>query len=169
MKSYILPTTTMPSATTLDLARDRFTIRRIAIPFLVACLVITILASNVYGSGTVPVLTTTCSTLSPSITPVIGNLGTVLFTCGTQSAFTVNMSGSATPSFQLPVGYVTLMIVPHVPNSQKCGLGTVLEAGEPTKFHTNDSFDYCAVYFTLPGNILSPFTLTWSQNQDTNS
>lgn len=159
----------MSSATTLDLAGDRFTIRRIAIPFLVTCLVITILASNVYGSGTVPVLTTPCSTLSPSVTPVIGNLGTVLFTCGTRSALTVNNSGSATPSFHLPVGYVILMIVPHVPNSQKCGLGAVLLAGKPTMFHNTGSFDYCAVYYTLPGNILAPFTLTWSQNQDTNS
>ena len=96
-------------------------------------------------------------------------LSKVRFTCGTKSALTVNMFGSATPSFNLPVGYVVLVIVPHVPNSQKCGLGAILSAGEPTMFHTTGSFDYCAVYFTLPGNILSPFTLTWSQNQDMNS
>ncbi|HEV2118684.1 MAG TPA: hypothetical protein VGS11_01045 [Candidatus Bathyarchaeia archaeon] len=127
-------------------------------------LFLALLAGNVHASGITRVLTTSCSALVPSANMLFKDLGTVLFTCGPNPALRVNMSGSATPGFQLPKGYIVLMIVHHVSGSQKCGLGIILLPGHTTSFPTIGNFDYCALYFGPPGTVLAAFALSWSQS-----
>lgn len=112
--------------------------------------------------GHSPVLTTTCSTLMQNgpTPPWTGASGTVLYTCGAASALTA-IAGSATPTFSLPSGAVTLSYVVHS-SSTTCTAGTSLVSGSPTAFSAG-SYDYCLTYSSYPSVGIAGFTIQWSQ------
>lgn len=150
--------------TNFYMSKPHFRIRTLVQQIIFVSLVVIMFAGAVHASTTAPVLSTTCNTLTAKASSLLTNAGTVLFTCGTVQAVKVNIASFATPVFKLPKGYLSLMLIPHVSNNQKCGIGTILVSGQATKFSTTGNFDYCAVYFSPPGTVLPSFLLSWSQS-----
>ena len=123
---------------------------------------ICVLTLMTVSAGQPSFLFTVCAILTPRVQTVLpGTSGTILFTCGSNPAFTVNRPGSAIPSFTLPEGYVRLMIVAHSSGSTSCGLGRVLVSGYEVSFSKTGKFDYCASYSDPPESGLLSFQLSW--------
>ncbi len=111
-----------------------------------------------------PVITTTCTTLTPNPARVtMRTSGTVLFTCGTGPAVTATHPGGAVPRFALSAGYTFLTIVAHRAGATSCIQGSTLISGQEFSFTGKGGFDYCALYANPPTAGLASFTLTWSR------
>ncbi len=116
--------------------------------------------------GPVSVLSATCEMLTPSITtwgPSFPDF--VLFNCDTDPAFTVQVTGSATPTFDLTgTGYGTgatdFLIVPAP--ALNCGGGTTLHSGTSVAFTHGQNFDYCVFVGQVPADGLHSFDINWA-------
>jgi hypothetical protein len=122
-----------------------------------------------------PVLVNNCSgnALTPNPTSVnatsAGASGTIRFTCGTNSAFTINHAGVVAPVFTLPFQYTSLSIV--VSGGDCSGQSVIqLTSGQSITFAGTDrykGFDYCAPFNapTQTSGSLGSFNISWSQTQ----
>ena len=102
-----------------------------------------------------------CSTLpQPSgITPITG---TLRFNCNpTSGAFTVTSTGTNTPNYALPSGYMGLGFISH--SALNCNAATALSPGTPIILSNTGDFDLCATYtVAATGETLASFSFTWT-------
>lgn len=106
-----------------------------------------------------PAITSNCTTLVvKGVIPAVGTSDFLRFDCGGGlAAFSVPTFSSAIPTFTLPTGYTSLMVVP-VENA--ClQFPTGLTSGSAYSFSAG-SFDYCALLDTNTLE-LATFDITW--------
>jgi len=147
---------------------------RYAIALMLAVLTIT----GVYGvtlfqhtfpatpSGTLPVISSTCPTLTLETTTgmITGVPATMLFNCGpTAAAITGSSGGTSTPTFTLPTQATSLSLVTHVNGVNVCTGGSLLANGTAHTFTSGQSLDYCLATNSYPTGGIPTFTATWSQ------
>ena len=147
--------------------------RRYAIALVLAVVAIT----GVYGatlfqqtfpatpSGTLPVISSTCTTLMLETAGMItGAPASMLFNCSpTTAAITSSSAGSSTPTFTLPPQANSLTLVNHVNSVNICTGGSALTSGTAHTFTTGESLDYCLTSTSYPNGGIPTFTVTWSQ------
>ena len=116
-------------------------------------------------TGTLPVISSTCTTLSLETTGMItGVPETMLFSCGpTTAAITSSSGGASTPTFTLPTQANSLSLVTHVNNVNLCTGGSALTSGTAHTFSSGESLDYCLSTNSYPNGGIPTFTVTWSQ------
>jgi len=106
--------------------------------------------------------------------PTQGKAGFVIFTCydhgGAVPAFNVGEAAVATPTFNLPAGYVDLWAIPGAniaAGATRCGMAQQtsanLTSGSPVSSLDPGGYSYCADYFSAPSGGFASFTVTWSQ------
>jgi len=141
-------------------------------------LVLTVVAiTGVYGvtlfqhtfpatpSGTLPVISSTCTTLTLETAGMItGVPENMLFNCGPPTAaITSSSAGTSTPTFTLPTQATSLSLVTHVNNVNICTGGSLLTSGQAHTFTSGESLDYCLASNSYPNSGIPTFTVTWSQ------
>ena len=116
-------------------------------------------------TGTLPVISSTCTTLTLETTGMItGVPESMLFNCGpTAAALASSSAGSSTPTFTLPSQATSLSLVAHVNNVNICTGGTALTSGVAHTFTSGESLDYCLTSNSYPNGGIPMFTVTWSQ------
>ena len=146
---------------------------RYAIALMLAVLTIT----GVYGvtlfqhtfpatpSGTLPVISSTCTTLMLETAGMItGVPETMLFNCGlTAAAITSSSGGTSTPTFTLPPQATSLSLVAHASGVNICTGGSPLANGTAHTFTSGQSLDYCLATTSYPTGGIPTFIVTWSQ------
>jgi len=116
-------------------------------------------------SGTLPVISSTCTTLTLETRGMItGVLETMLFNCGsTTAAITSSSAGTSTPTFTLPPQATSLSLVTHVDSVNFCTGGSALTSGVAHTFASGQSLDYCLTSNSYPNGGIPSFTVAWSQ------
>lgn len=163
----------------LKAKRPSFSFRfrgRYAIALMLAVLTIT----GVYGvtlfqhtfpatpSGTLPVVSSTCTSLTLETTGMItGVSASMLFNCGpttaATAAITSSSGGTSTPTFTLPTQATSLSLVTHLNGVNVCTGGSLLANGTAHSFASGASLDYCLTSNSYPNSGIPTFTVTWSQ------
>jgi hypothetical protein len=151
-----------------------FTFRR---RYAIALILTVVTITGVYGvtlfqhsfpatpSGTLPVISSTCTTLTLETAGMItGVPSTMLFNCGlSAAALTSSSSGPSTPTFTLPPQATSLSLVAHVNNALVCTGGSPLTSGTAHTFTSGESLDYCLASNSYPSSGIPTFTVAWSQ------
>ena len=145
--------------------------------YAVALILTVVTITGVYGvalfqhtfpatpSGSLPVISSTCTTLALETTGMItGVPATMLFNCGpTTAAITSTSGGLSTPTFTLPAQANSLSLVTHLNNVNICTGGSLLTSGAARTLASGASLDYCLTSNSYPSGGISAFTVTWSQ------
>src|SRR4029077_17930747 len=106
-------------------------------------------------SGTLPVISSTCTALTLETTGMITGLpASILFNCGpttaATAAITSSSAGSSTPTFILPAQATSLSLVTNLNNFTVCSVGCVLTSGTAHTFAASASLDYCLFATSYP-------------------
>ena len=111
------------------------------------------------------VLVTNCNDpteLAPSPSQLsVGLSGSIRFTCGSDAAFRVAITGSATPAFTLPTEYNRFSIMPRLADCHT-SFDYPLTSGNVVNFGGGGQWDYCAYFSNAPATGLPGFSITWS-------